>query len=764
MDNFKLNHWLIDVNGRMISKPNDPSSSPKVLNEYEMAVLVFLSLRPNQLITVKQIVNQMLDEQSGSSMAVSIEQHQQALITTINKLKEHFAGQSDAIEIIIGSPEIGYRLTVNPEPIFIPQSKQGSINAFAFHQQSSNGKQTIFSSAGLIALIIFIALIITLAALGLSYDEPTTKVSNYNTNNSGDTISIPRIAVIPFNNKSEDGDDDYLGDGIAQELINNLAALSNIDVLAHSSSFSYKDKRMNPYQIGSRLNAKYVLKGSVKKDKQQIAITMQLLWVKNNIEVWSKTYQQPYSQLINLQQRMFIDISKQLNLPLPVNLLVPSGAQTKNSRYGQKRIEAYHHYLVAKSYSKNSQANQLTKAISRLNQAIAEDATFALAYTLLAEIYIKQWQLGYIGRSNAERKAQVALDKAFLLSPDLPEAFLVKGKLQAGSQQLTQARQSFEQAIKLRPNYAEAHLQLGIDLQQQTLFNQAQGPIERAISLDPNNTKAHQQAAINELSMGELEQGIKHLVKTIDQSSSDISVEMTISDWYVQYGDNEKAHQWATVALTKVPNDPRIHIALAKSANSNEQAEHHLNQAQQLSTEQKQYFDLIAQVYYQKSKQQQLNQYVQQHLYSPDGTVDTSNDKYALVWAGINHINNKQYQQAIKLLEHHLNSYQTRTDNPTEQIKLSNLLAYCYKKLNNNNKMTEMLKRSKRVQTDLIRNGLKTPAFVIEMVAYYTIADEQSKAEQLLRNATSKGWRLNSYILSNPIFELLSSRQRYMIQ
>ena len=78
--------------------------------------------------------------------------------------------------------------------------------------------------------------------------------------------------------------------------------------------------------------------------------------------------------------------------------------------------------------------------------------------------------------------------------------------------------------------------------------------------------------------------------------------------------------------------------------------------------------------------------------------------------------------------------------------------------------MTEMLKRSKRVQTDLIRNGLKTPAFVIEMVAYYTIADEQIKAEQLLRNATSKGWRLNSYILSNPIFELLSSRQRYMIQ
>jgi hypothetical protein len=78
--------------------------------------------------------------------------------------------------------------------------------------------------------------------------------------------------------------------------------------------------------------------------------------------------------------------------------------------------------------------------------------------------------------------------------------------------------------------------------------------------------------------------------------------------------------------------------------------------------------------------------------------------------------------------------------------------------------MTTMLKRSKRIQADLIRKGLKTPAFVIEMVAYYVLADEQIKAEQLLRNAMSKGWKLNHYIEHNPIFELLTSRQKYMIQ
>lgn len=764
MDNFKLNHWIIDVNARLISKNNDANSSPKVLNDYEMAVLVYLSLRPNQLVTVKQIVSQMLDEQYGQTTAISIEEHHRTLIRSIKTLKEHFAGQSDAIELIIGSPEIGYRLTVNPEPLFQPQSKQGSINAFAFHQQNGNGKQSVFSSAGLIALIIFIALIITLAALGLSYNEPATKVSNYNNGNSTNVRSIPRVAVIPFTNNSEDGDDEYLGDGIAQELINNFATISDIDVLAHASSFSFKGQRMNPYQIGSRLNAKYVLKGSVKRNKQQISITMQLLWVKNNIEVWSKTYKQPYSQLLNLQRKMFIDISKQLKLPLPVSILLPAQSQIKNNRYGQKRIEAYHHFLVAKSYSQQTNAIQLTKAISRLNQALAEDATFALAYTVLADIYIKQWQLGYIGRSNAQRKAQVALDKAFLLSPDLPEAYLVKGKLQVKAHQLTQAHDSFQQAIKLRPNYAQAHLQLGIGLQQQTLFNQARYAIDRAIALDPKNAHAHQQAANNELSMGELEQGIKHLIKIIDQSNSDPHVELTIARWYIQYGDNEKAHQWATVALNKSPKNPQIHLILAQSATSDAQVQHYLEQAKSFQQEQKQYFDKIAQIYYQKGQSKNLNQYVRKLLYSADGTLDTSNNKYALFWAAIDHINNNQYQQAADLFEHHLKSYQTRADKPTEQIKLSNLLAYCYKKLNNNNRMTEMLKRSKRVQSDLIRNGLKTPAFVIEMVAYYTIADEQSKAEQLLRNATSKGWQLNAYILSNPIFELLSSRQRYLIQ
>ena len=283
--------------------------------------------------------------------------------------------------------------------------------------------------------------------------------------------------------------------------------------------------------------------------------------------------------------------------------------------------------------------------------------------------------------------------------------------------------------------------------------------INRALLLDPNNTLAHQHAAHNQLSMGELEQGIKHLVKTIDQASEDTSVELNLSKRYNEFGYQDKAHQWATVQ-----NHPLTHITLALSATDIIQMHKHLNQAKQLLQDPKQYFNEIAQVYYQQAQFNSLAEHVKKHLYTDEGILNTAHSQQSLFWAGMVNIHNQQYLPAIKIFERQLAQYKSRSDNPNEQIKLSNLLAYCYKKLNNNNKMTTMLKRSKRVQSDLIRNGLKSPTFVIEMVAYYTIADEQTKADQLLRNASSKGWKLKSYIQSNPIFELLSTRQQYIIQ
>ena len=435
MDNFKLNHWIIDVKARLISIQNNQNNCTQILSEHQMAVLVVLAMNSEQILSVSQILQKIEENGQFSIPSDASDLHRQQLIDTIHRLKQLLESKSKAIEFIIGNPDIGYRLTSTAEPINPPQNKENSFNAFAFHHHSPQIKQSVFSSAGLIALFVFIVIIITLAIIGLSYNDPTTTVSNYTNSNSINEQSVSRVAVIPFTNNSEDGDDEYLGDGIAQELINSLAGLTTIDVLAHASSFAYKGQRMNPYQIGSRLNAKYVLKGSVKKNKQQVSVTMQLLWVKNNIEVWSKTYNQPYSELLNLQHKMFIDISKQLKLPLPVKMLVSSPSQNDDNRYGQRRIEAYHHFLVAQSHSQKDQAIQLTKAVNRYGQAIAEDATFALAYAQLAKVHIKQWQLGYIGRSNAERKAQVSLDKAFLLSPNLPEAYLTKGILEAELQQ-----------------------------------------------------------------------------------------------------------------------------------------------------------------------------------------------------------------------------------------------------------------------------------------------------------------------------------------
>lgn len=765
MENFKLNHWIIDVNSRVLSSQKANIVDSVFLTQLQLDLLIYLSQRPNQVVTNEQLIDALFSEQYINNHS-NIEPQKQLslrLEQTIEELSDRLGSEQQGVQFIEPVAHIGYRLLIVPEPVNRLQSKQGSINAYPLTSNNQKAKSNILSSAGLFALVVFIVLILTLAAIGLSYNEPPTAVTQ-KTNQTSNSQNIARVAVIPFSNNSEDSDDDYLGDGIAQELINSLANLTTINVLAHSSSFSYKGKRMNPYQIGSRLNAKYVLKGTVKRNKQQLSVTMQLLWVKTNIEVWSKTYKQPYRELLNLQHKMFIDISKQLKLPLSTKILVRNQQNSIDSRYGKGHMESYHNYLLGQSYAATPSATNLTRAINRFEQSVAHDPTFALAHARIAQLHLKQWSLNLIGQSNAKRKTLAALDKAFLLDPDLPEAHLTRGIFLAMQNKSQEAMKAYQQAIKLRPNYALALLQLAIEQHKQLDFENAEEAINKAITLDPNNPITQQVAAKNQLSMGELETGVKYLIKTIEQSSESAAVELTLAYWYSEFGYFDKSKQWAELAITKNQTDASAYIALANSEEDPQQRLMLLEQAKNKQQSENQFFNQIAETYYKHGDRIALHQYVRRNLYNDDKVLNNTRPEGSLMWAGIINMNAQQYLSAIKLFEKQLAQYKKRSENPTLQIKLANLLAYCYKKLNNNNKMMTMLKRSKRIQTDLIRNGLKTPTFVMEMVAYYVIAGEQTKAEQLLRNAMAKGWKLNRYIEHNPIFELLTSRQRYIIQ
>ena len=157
MENFKLNHWFIDIKSCMVTTQDEDTTI--LLTQREMELLLYLCQRPNQVITTEELIG---DIWSGQQTPDN------NLLDTILSLKDTFKADLVNPSCIETIPHIGYRLLATPELITPPQSQQGSFNAFAFERNRPKLRNSLFSSAGLFALVIFITMIVALAAIGLS--------------------------------------------------------------------------------------------------------------------------------------------------------------------------------------------------------------------------------------------------------------------------------------------------------------------------------------------------------------------------------------------------------------------------------------------------------------------------------------------------------------------------------------------------------------------------------------------------------------------
>jgi hypothetical protein len=175
-------------------------------------------------------------------------------------------------------------------------------------------------------------------------------------------------------------------------------------------------------------------------------------------------------------------------------------------------------------------------------------------------------------------------------------------------------------------------------------------------------------------------------------------------------------------------------------------------------------FSAIAKLLYYNGDIDALSRFVKQQRDSVQDDIDSPKAALWLKWAGISKLNIGQCQQAATLLEASLTQEFHVSNNSLSSMRIINQLIFAHKKMGNTVKIKTLLERSKSIQTTLLQQGLKTPIFVAETLAYYVLNDEQSKAERLLHNTTRKGWHLSRYIAHNPIFELLQNREQFVEQ
>ena len=286
------------------------------------------------------------------------------------------------------------------------------------------------------------------------------------------------IAVLPFANLSGGQENEYFSDGVTEEIINALANVEGVRVVARTSAFSFKGKNVNVRQIGEELNVATVLEGSVRREGNQLRVVAQLIGAADGYHIWSKTYDRELKGVFSLEDELARAIVQALKPRLVAAALVQ---QTTSS------TEAHDLYLKGRYFWNQRSQEGFAKARALFENAIALDPTYALAHSGLADCY--SLSIDYARARHAEvlPKAKKHALRAAELDDSLAEAHASLGMVSEHDYDWSRAEREYKRAIELRPGYATAHHWYFLLLAQTGHLAEAREEAERARQLDPTS-------------------------------------------------------------------------------------------------------------------------------------------------------------------------------------------------------------------------------------------------------------------------------------
>src|SRR5213596_2435041 len=323
------------------------------------------------------------------------------------------------------------------------------------------------------------------------------------------------IAVLPFVNMSADKHDEYLSDGMTEELINALARVPGLRVPGRSSSFAFKGKNEDDIfrKVGEQLHVNAVLEGSVRKAGDKLRITAQLINVADGFHLWSETYDGDMKDILAVQS----DVAKRVVQALQVQLGVEEARAL--SKKPTENPEAHRLYLLGRYHFAKFTRAGWTNAIHYFEEALQVDPNFALAYCGLADTY--GWAGGQLmpGREAWAKETELA-EKALALDPNLAEAHLAMGTALFSVLGPHASEKELDRAVELNPNLALAYDQYGWTFGEMGRFDEAIAAEKKALELDPLNTFLNTDLAFFLYWARRYEDAITQIRKTLELDSN----------------------------------------------------------------------------------------------------------------------------------------------------------------------------------------------------------------------------------------------------
>ncbi len=304
------------------------------------------------------------------------------------------------------------------------------------------------------------------------------------TGRMGSPAKTVKLAVLPFANLTGDPEQEYLSDGLTQEMIAQMGRLhpQGLSVIARTSVMQYKKSEKPIDQIARELGVGYVLEGSARKDGGRIRITAELVQVRDQTQLWAETYDREISGILALQS----DVARKVAEALALKLLPREQSLLANAR--TVNPEAYDAYLKGLKLSYGITSADLDASLKYFHLALEKDPNYPLAYAGVSIVWAYRQQMGFTPPHEAAPKAKAAALKALELDDTLAEAHCALAVIYAWTDWNWPATEAaFKRAIDLNPNLPDARAFYSHYLFMMRRSDEAMAQIERALALDPFN-------------------------------------------------------------------------------------------------------------------------------------------------------------------------------------------------------------------------------------------------------------------------------------
>lgn len=439
---FRVGEWLIEPTLNAVSR----NGAGRHLEPKVMAVLVCLAKAQNAVVSKQQLIAEVWKDTFVTD---------DVLTRCISELRDSFGDDARNPAIIQTIPKQGYRLLLKVEP-------------------KEQAASTSLVPRWIVAAVLVLALLIA----GFAFAPASVRNRLFGRN---PVPVIDSIAVLPLENLSGDPEQEYFADGMTEALITDLSKIRGLKVISRTSVMQFKHATQSLPQIARQLNVDALIEGAVVREGDQVRVTVQLVDGATDRHLWAENYQREMRGILALQGEIAQAIASEVNARL---------TEEERSRLSVAHLvnPAAHELYLRGRYHLNRRGpghpGEVEKARDYFQQSLNEDATYAPAYSGLADTYLRLvWQ----GAPRQEGLAlgKAAASKALELDESLGEAHASLAASREFERDWAGADREYRRAIELNPNYAHAHHWYSQFLSEVGRHDEAIAEIRRAYELDP---------------------------------------------------------------------------------------------------------------------------------------------------------------------------------------------------------------------------------------------------------------------------------------